>query len=73
MRRVFLVVCCIGVMDSLIGCASTSPAIPLTQKEADDTACEAAGYAFATYQYNECRRRLREERGEESEPDGNAR
>jgi hypothetical protein len=69
MRRVVFVICCVGVMDSLIGCASTNTAMPLTQKEADDATCEAAGYAFATYQYNECRRHLGEQRGEDSESD----
>jgi hypothetical protein len=73
MRRVVFAVCCVGVVSSLIGCANTNTATPLTQKEADDATCEAAGYAFATYQYNECLRNLRAQRGEDVDPDGGER
>jgi hypothetical protein len=73
MRRVICAACWVGIVSSLIGCASTNRATPLTQKEADDATCEAAGYAFATYQYNECRRNLRQQRGEDPGPDGGER
>jgi hypothetical protein len=73
MRRVIFAACCVGAVNSLIGCASTHTATPLTQKEADDAACEAAGHAFATYQYNECLRNLREQRGEGVGSDGGER
>ena len=72
MKRAMPAVFCLGLIGSLIGCADTHTATPLTQKEADDATCEAAGLAFATYQYNECRRKLREQRGENGEPDGGA-
>jgi hypothetical protein len=60
-------------MGGLAGCSGTKTATPLSQKEADDAACEAAGYVFATYQYNECRQNLRAQRGEEGEPDAGGR
>ena len=73
MRRVIFAACYVGAVSSLTGCASTHTATPLTQKEADDATCEAAGYAFATYQYNECLRDLRQRRGEDVESDGGER
>jgi hypothetical protein len=72
MRRAMPAVVCLGLIGCLTGCADTHTATPLSQKEADDATCEAAGFAFATYQYNECRRKLREQRSEEGEPDGGA-
>jgi hypothetical protein len=73
MTRILFAACCAGFVFGLIGCASTNTATPLTQKEADDATCEAAGYAFATYQYNECLRNLRAQRSEDPGPDGGER